>query len=114
MAGTRPAMERVLDRDHWRAYNLPMKNTPTDPVPIRQSLTYLEDLLSTHGFVCQRLIFKQEGTPDVENLFARLGSGAPHFCFAGHTDVVPEGLADKWTHPPFAGVDPGMLSGVVR
>ena len=94
-----------------------MKNTPTDPVPILQdlvrcrsvtpaeggALTYLENLLSSHGFVCQRLIFKAEGTPDVENLFARFGSGAPHFCFAGHTDVVPEGIVDSWTHAPFAG-----------
>ena len=94
-----------------------MKNTPTDPVPLLQdlircrsvtpaeggALTYLENLLSTHGFVCHRLIFRQEGTPDVENLFARIGSSAPHLCFAGHTDVVPEGLLDGWTHSPFAG-----------
>ncbi len=93
-----------------------MKNTPTDPVPLLQdlircksvtpaeggALTYLENLLSTHGFVCHRLIFRAEGTPDVENLFARLGSGAPHLCFAGHTDVVPEGLVEGWSHPPFA------------
>ncbi len=94
-----------------------MKNTPTDPVPLLQdlircksvtpaeggALTYLENLLSTHGFVCQRLIFRQEGTPEVENLFARIGSGKPHLCFAGHTDVVPEGIADSWSHEPFAG-----------
>ena len=93
-----------------------MKNTPTDPVPLLQdlircksvtpaeggALTYLENLLSTHGFVCQRLIFRQEGTPDVENLFARIGSGSPHLCFAGHTDVVPEGIVESWTHQPFA------------
>ncbi len=94
-----------------------MKNAPTDPVPLLQdlircksvtpaeggALTYLEDLLSTHGFVCHRLIFREEGTPDVENLFARFGSGTPHLCFAGHTDVVPEGILDSWTHSPFAG-----------
>ncbi|WP_395663691.1 succinyl-diaminopimelate desuccinylase [Aestuariivirga sp.] len=93
-----------------------MKNTPTDSVPILQdlircrsvtpaeggALTYLENLLSTRGFICHRLIFRQEGTPDVENLFARFGSSAPHLCFAGHTDVVPEGIVDSWTHPPFA------------
>jgi succinyl-diaminopimelate desuccinylase len=93
-----------------------MKNTPTDPVPLLQdlircksvtpaeggALTYLENLLSTHGFVCHRLIFREDGTPDVENLFARFGSGAPHLCFAGHTDVVPEGIVESWTHPPFA------------
>ncbi|WP_421692849.1 succinyl-diaminopimelate desuccinylase [Aestuariivirga sp.] len=93
-----------------------MKNTPTDPVPLLQdlircksvtpaeggALTYLENLLSTHGFVCQRLIFREEGTPDVENMFARFGTGSPHLCFAGHTDVVPEGIAEGWTYPPFA------------
>lgn len=93
-----------------------MKNTPTDPVPLLQdlircksvtpaeggALTYLENLLSTHGFVCQRLIFREAGTPDVENLFARIGSGSPHLCFAGHTDVVPEGIVESWTHAPFA------------
>ena len=95
-----------------------MKNAPTDSVPLLQglircksvtpaeggALTYLEDLLSTHGFVCHRLIFRQEGTPDVENLFARIGSAAPHLCFAGHTDVVPEGIVESWTHAPFSGV----------
>ncbi len=94
-----------------------MKNTPTDPVPLLQdlircksvtpaeggALTYLEDLLSTHGFTCQRLIFREGGTPDVENLFARFGTGAPHLCFAGHTDVVPEGHVESWAYPPFAG-----------
>ncbi len=93
-----------------------MKNTPTDPVPLLQdlircksvtpaeggALTYLENLLSSHGFVGHRLIFREAGTPDVENLFARIGSGAPHLCFAGHTDVVPEGIAEGWTHAPFA------------
>ena len=93
-----------------------MKNSPTDPVPLLQdlircksvtpaeggALTLLENTLSQAGFVCQRLIFKAEGTPDVENLFARFGTGAPHLCFAGHTDVVPEGHAESWSHQPFA------------
>lgn len=25
-----------------------------------------------------------------------------HFCFAGHTDVVPPGKIENWRHPPFA------------
>ena len=93
-----------------------MKNTPTDPVPLLQdlircksvtpdeggALSYLENLLSGHGFDCHRLTFKAEGTPDIDNLFARFGSAAPHFCFAGHTDVVPEGNAESWSHLPFA------------
>ena len=93
-----------------------MRNTPTDPVPILQDLIrcpsvtpaeggalhYLERLLEPAGFTCHRLRFSAEGTPDVENLFARIGEGAPHLCFAGHTDVVPPGREDDWSHPPFA------------
>ncbi|MFX9788020.1 M20/M25/M40 family metallo-hydrolase, partial [Acinetobacter baumannii] len=51
---------------------------------------------------CHRLRFQQEDTEPVENLYARLGTDGPNFCFAGHTDVVPPG--DKgWTVDPFAG-----------
>ncbi|HUR42557.1 MAG TPA: succinyl-diaminopimelate desuccinylase [Aestuariivirga sp.] len=76
------------------------------------ALTVLENLLSANGFICQRLIFKEENTPDVENLFARIGAGTPHLCFAGHTDVVPPGSLEDWTHPPFAAeVAEGFLYG---
>ena len=45
-----------------------------------------------------------------ENLFARIGTGAPHLCFAGHTDVVPPGPG--WRHDPFgAAVEDGVLYG---
>ena len=93
-----------------------MKNAPTDPVPLLQdlircrsvtpaeggALTLLENTLSAEGFICQRLIFKAEATPDVENLFARFGTASPHLCFAGHTDVVPPGEEAQWSHGPFA------------
>jgi succinyl-diaminopimelate desuccinylase len=47
----------------------------------------------------------------VENLYARIGTGVPHLCFAGHTDVVPPGAA-VWTQDPFAGsVRDGVLYG---
>ncbi|MDB5383015.1 MAG: succinyl-diaminopimelate desuccinylase [Rhodospirillales bacterium] len=99
-------------------------NTPTDPIPIAQALircrsvtpieggalTVLEDLLRPLGFTCTRLRF---GPPDapVENLFARLGTGAPHFCYAGHTDVVPPGERG-WTDDPFSGeIRDGLLYG---
>ncbi len=76
------------------------------------ALTVLEDYLSAHGFICQRLIFKAEGTPDVENLFARIGTASPHLCFAGHTDVVPPGNDADWSHPPFAAeIDGDLLFG---
>ncbi len=45
------------------------------------------------------------------NLFARIGTSGPHFCFAGHTDVVPQG-SGAWRHDPFGGVvDDGVLYG---
>jgi succinyl-diaminopimelate desuccinylase len=67
------------------------------------ALTLLETLLSAHGFTCHRLRFSDEGTPDVENLYARWGAGAPHICFAGHTDVVPVGDRAGWSFDPFGG-----------
>jgi len=38
---------------------------------------------------------------DVDNLFARHGSGAPHLMLLGHTDVVPPGPETDWNSPPF-------------
>jgi len=40
-------------------------------------------------------------TGGVRNLWARRGTTAPVLCFAGHTDVVPPGPAEKWASPPF-------------
>ena len=42
---------------------------------------------------------------DVDNLWARRGSGAPLVCFAGHTDVVPTGPLDQWHSDPFEPVE---------
>lgn len=66
------------------------------------ALSLLQEILSAAGFACHRMTFTQDGTPDVENLYARLGSEGPNLCFAGHTDVVPPGHVDAWTVPPFA------------
>ena len=66
------------------------------------ALDCLEAHLRPLGFACQRLPFDGDDSPAVDNLFARLGRGAPHLCFAGHTDVVPVGDESLWTYPPFA------------
>ncbi|WP_284777769.1 succinyl-diaminopimelate desuccinylase [Agrobacterium sp. lyk4-40-TYG-31] len=66
------------------------------------ALTLLDTLLSPLGFAVERVTATEEGTPDVENLYARLGDKGPHLMFAGHTDVVPVGDETAWTHPPFA------------
>lgn len=67
------------------------------------ALTYLEGVLRDAGFEVHRMIFAEPGTAPVENFFAKIGTGSPHFAFAGHTDVVPPGDAAQWSHPPFAG-----------
>jgi succinyl-diaminopimelate desuccinylase len=70
------------------------------------ALDVLEAALKRLGFACHRLPFGagESGTDArVDNLYARLGTGKPHFCFAGHTDVVPPGDAAKWSLDPFAG-----------
>lgn len=72
--------------------------TPTDA----GALDVLEGALTPLGFRCQRLPFSEPGAADVDNLYARLGDGAPNFCFAGHTDVVPVGNEGDWSVAPFA------------
>jgi succinyl-diaminopimelate desuccinylase len=66
------------------------------------ALTALEDMLRPLGFVVERPTFSEGGTPDIENLYARLSDNGPHLMFAGHTDVVPVGDEAAWMHPPFA------------
>lgn len=76
------------------------------------ALTYLEGVLKDLGFTCHPLRFEAEGTAPVDNLFAKLGTAKPHFCFAGHTDVVPPGDPQAWRHDPFQGViQDGFLFG---
>ena len=76
------------------------------------ALDVLQQFLTAAGFTCVRKIFTEPGTPDVDNLFAKIGDGAPHLVFAGHTDVVPPGDIKRWRHDPFAGeIDSGRLWG---
>ena len=76
------------------------------------ALDYLQRVLADAGFTVHRLKFSEPGSADVENLYARLGTAAPHLMFAGHTDVVPPGEEAAWTHAPFAGdVADGRLYG---
>jgi succinyl-diaminopimelate desuccinylase len=76
------------------------------------ALDLLQRTLEGMGFTCHRLLFSEDGTPDVDNLYARLGDSGPNFCFAGHTDVVPTGPVDEWSADPFAAdVRDGVLYG---
>jgi succinyl-diaminopimelate desuccinylase len=76
------------------------------------ALGYLEGLLKAAGFAVHRPVFTEAGTPDIDNLYARIGEGSPCLVFAGHTDVVPPGNLAAWTHPPFgAEIVDGRLYG---
>ncbi len=100
--------------------------SPADPVAIARdllrcpsvtpveggALSFLETTLKGAGFTVHRMTFSEPGTADVENLYARIGTGAPHLMFAGHTDVVPPGDPKSWSHAPFsADIADGVLYG---
>jgi len=59
-------------------------------------MAIIGERLETIGFACEA--FDRGG---VRNLWARRGSAAPLFCFAGHTDVVPSGPLAAWQSDPF-------------
>jgi succinyl-diaminopimelate desuccinylase len=78
------------------------------------ALSVLQDYLMQIGFSTEFMIFVDENSPTVNNLWAvKQGkTTGKHLCFAGHTDVVPVGAAEKWTHNPFeAKIDNGILYG---
>ena len=64
-------------------------------------MKFLEKKLKKLGFKTKILEFKEKNTKPVKNLYARLGSKGPNFCFAGHLDVVPAGNLRDWTVNPF-------------
>ncbi|MEP7453167.1 succinyl-diaminopimelate desuccinylase [Phyllobacterium sp. SB3] len=66
------------------------------------ALTTVQSILAPLGFSVERPVFSEDGTPDVENLYARRSGNGPHLMFAGHTDVVPVGDEAAWTYPPFS------------
>ena len=76
------------------------------------ALGVIETVLQAAGFDVHRVTFSEPGAADIDNLYARIGTGAPHLAFAGHTDVVPPGDEAAWTHGAFSGdVKDGLLYG---
>ena len=70
----------------------------------------LEAALAPLGFAVHRFVAGAAPDGPVENLFASRGSGAPHFAFAGHLDVVPPG--EGWSSDPFVPeIRGGLLHG---
>ena len=124
-------MTAAVRRDHLKGLNDPANDVArpivvsdsqnsldvSDPVSVSQALircrsvtpaddgalSVIEQALKPLGFECHRLVFGEEGETPINNLYARLGDGGPHLCFAGHTDVVPPGDLEAWKADPFAG-----------
>ena len=67
----------------------------------------IEERLNKLEFNCERINYA-----NVKNLYATYGDKGKLFCFLGHTDVVPTGPEEQWTHPPFsAHIDGDLLYG---
>lgn len=78
-------------------------NTPDDAGCQDLMIARLQPL----GFKIERMRFG-----NVDNFYARRGTGGPLLVFAGHTDVVPTGPVNQWHTPPFEPtVKDGMLYG---
>jgi succinyl-diaminopimelate desuccinylase len=99
---------------------------PLDPVALTQvlircpsvtpaeggALALLDAVLSAEGYTVHRPVFSEPGMPDIENLYARVGTEGPVLVIAGHSDVVPPGDAASWTRDPFGGeIADGILYG---
>jgi len=69
---------------------------------------FIESKLAPLGFV--RTSVDVNGITN--SIYARMGELKGTLAFAGHTDVVPTGPLEAWTHPPFeAVVENGILHG---
>jgi len=60
---------------------------------------YMQDI----GAKIYRKVFSGDGSYDVDNLYARIGSGQPHIMLTGHVDVVPIGDLQDWKYDPWGG-----------
>jgi succinyl-diaminopimelate desuccinylase len=74
------------------------------------ALDVLAAELEKAGFTCRRMPFQKPGTERIENLYAKVTrhggtrhNKPRHFCFAGHSDVVPVGRPEGWSVDPFGG-----------
>jgi succinyl-diaminopimelate desuccinylase len=94
-------------------------------MPDTPTLTLAKDLLSRQSVTpedagCQELMIKRLEAlgftieimvfEDTTNFWARRGTEAPLFTFAGHTDVVPTGSLTQWNTDPF---EPTIIDGML-
>lgn len=78
------------------------------------ALSVLENALQEIGFDIELMPFTDDNAPQVNNLWAVKNGRTvgKHLCFAGHTDVVPVGVLEKWIFNPFeAKINNDMLYG---
>lgn len=83
---------------------------PSKQIYEEQVAYYIADYLRNLGFQ----VTIDEVEPHRPNVIAVLEGNEPGKCilFEGHTDVVTEGVAEKWTYPPFAAeIDNGRIYG---
>lgn len=82
------------------------------PVQGKEGFLPVVQALEALNFRCEFMTFEEPGQPSVTNLYATIGQGSPHLCFAGHMDVVPPGTLSAWSTPPFEPKEhAGMLIG---
>lgn len=105
-------MQPVPNRPDALAIARDLISAPSVTPDAEGAIDRLAAILAAAGFACEKVTFTEPGTPDVVNLYARIGQGAPHLTFAGHVDVVPPGDRAAWRHDPFgAVVEAGELHG---
>jgi len=69
---------------------------------------YIEAVLTPLGFTRSRV----DKGEVINSLYSRPGEKPGILAYAGHTDVVPTGPEEKWSHPPFeARIEDGILHG---
>jgi succinyl-diaminopimelate desuccinylase len=88
-----PTLDQLSDTVKLAAQMIRIASVTPDDKGCNQLMM---DRLSAMGFTVEPMRFG-----NVNNFWARLGSESPVLCFAGHTDVVPSGPAEKWQSPPF-------------
>ena len=64
-------------------------------------MKFLEKKLKKLGFKTKILEFGEKNSKPIKNLYAKIGTKGPNFCYAGHLDVVPPGNINDWTINPF-------------
>ena len=64
-------------------------------------MKFLEKKLTSIGFKTKILEFKDRNSKPVKNIYARIGTKSPNFCYAGHVDVVPPGNIKNWSSHRF-------------